>query len=324
MHDFERKLITEWRRLDLPREGRVVVAVSGGADSVSLLMGLVNLVGEGKLGLEITVAHYNHGLRGEDSKADENFVRDLCNRFDLPLAVGQMGGPSGNLEQFARDSRYDFLQSVAENLDALAVTTAHTMNDQAETFLQNLIRGSGPTGLGAMSPVRSFHPSDPTGGLLLIRPLLSWCMREESEAYCDSLGIAVRYDSMNDDLRFSRVKIRKLLLPMMKDLNPKVIPAIARTAELVRTRSDESRNDIDPTENPRVSRLKEMGEEELNSFLMAWLSSKRGGLRGIGSAHIRAIAKLVTSPKSGRVVEIPGKCRVVKNRGQLLFEGERV
>ena len=324
MHDFERKLITEWRRLGLPQSGRVVIAVSGGADSVSLLYGLDRLVKGAKLAIEITVAHFNHRLRGDESDADENFVRGLCARLDLPLAVGQMKTASrGNLEQDAREARYDFLQSVAENVNAFAVATAHTLNDQAETFLQNLIRGSGMTGLGAMSPSRKFHLEDKDGDLLLIRPLLEWSLREETVGYCSSNNIDFRYDSMNEDLRFNRVRIRKVILPMLREMNPQIVQALSRTADMIRSKS-ESEDGIpyQISDRLKVSELKNMELSELKTLIRKWLGLVRGSLRGVTSAHVIAIVNLIMSTKSGRVVELPGKSRVVKSRGSLVFETE--
>lgn len=325
MNDFERKLVSEWRRLGLPVTGAIVVGVSGGADSVALLVAFDTLRREGKLGIEITAAHLNHSLRADESDADEGFVRALCAERDISLACGRMKTRGkGNLEQSAREARYDFLQSVAENLKAVAVVTAHTMNDQVETFLQNLIRGSGLTGLGAMNPRRGFYSGGEREALLLVRPLLHWCLREETEAYCRSRQLDFRYDSMNEDLRFNRVRIRKVLLPMLKDFNPNIIPTIARTADLIREVAP--RPELEPAvpEQPRVSELKNMEESELKNYLRGWLLSVRGSLRGITSTHLQSIASLVTNQKSGRIAELPGKARVLKNRGRLIFQSEIV
>ena len=159
MHKFVRSLITEWRRLGLPFGGEtIVVAVSGGADSLSLLLSLDDLRTRKKLELRIVAAHFNHKLRGHESDADEEFVRQLAIDKDIELAIGH--GPiaeKGNVEQNARNARYAFLFQTAKNLNAWGVATAHTMNDQAETFLLNLIRGSGRDGLSGMPPVREWR-----------------------------------------------------------------------------------------------------------------------------------------------------------------------
>ena len=149
MRRFERELITEWRRLDLPFDDKtIVVAVSGGADSVSLLLALDELKNAKKFDVHIVAAHFNHRLRGEESEADEAFLRDLTSERKIELAVGHSTlSIKTNVEQNARIERYDFLQQTAANLKAIAVLTAHTVYDQAETFLLNLIRGSGLQGL---------------------------------------------------------------------------------------------------------------------------------------------------------------------------------
>ncbi len=152
MNDFTRQLITEWRKLELPFEGKtIIVAISGGADSVSLALALDELKNRKKLDLRFVLAHFNHNLRGRESDADEEFVKNLAEKFNFELALGSGEiSKNENLEQSARRARYDFLTATAENLKAFAVLTAHTLNDQAETFLINLIRGSGLEGLGAI------------------------------------------------------------------------------------------------------------------------------------------------------------------------------
>ena len=157
MHKFVRSLITEWRRLELPVENAtVVVAVSGGTDSNSLLLALDDLKQRRKIGVRIVAADFNHRLRGPEADGDEDFIRQLTTKLKIEFAVGHTKPDKmGNLEQNACEARYRFLGDTAKRLGAIAVLTAHTMNDQAETFLMNLIRGSGPDGLRGMTPVRS-------------------------------------------------------------------------------------------------------------------------------------------------------------------------
>ena len=199
MRSFERRLITEWRRLSLARtDDTIVSAVSGGADSVSLLIALDELRKQEKLGLRLVAAHFNHQLRGEESDQDERFVRELCEERKIEFAVDRSRlSPSSNIEQSARIERYAFLQTAAENVRAFGVLTGHTIDDQAETFLMNLIRGSGARGLSGINPVRGFSGTD----VKLIRPLLGWARRADTEAYCHELGVSYRSDTMNEDAK---------------------------------------------------------------------------------------------------------------------------
>ena len=343
MHDFLRKLITEWRRLDLPKKGEtVVVGVSGGADSVSLLLALHELVSLKKLELRIVAAHFNHGLRGAESDGDETFVRELCTARKIELAIGRADRPieAGNVEQKARVERYKFLTKTAASVDAFAILTGHTVNDQAETFLINLLRGSGPDGLCGMKPVRPIDdepPPQPDGcepndvkeewlfpvTPLLVRPLLSWAKRRNTEGYCHDIGVEYRYDTMNEDTAFKRVRIRKILLPLLKDFNPNIIDVLANTARLMQSlpAPDDGRAD---EHELRISDLRDVDDTHLGVMIRTLLGRRRGDTRRLGLKHIDAIIRLVKSEASGRIVEVPGQGRVVKSGGMLRFEENKV
>jgi len=334
MNNFLRNFITEWRRLDLPMsDATVIAAVSGGADSVSLLLALKELKERKKLDLRIVIAHFNHEIRGDESKKDEEFVRHLTVEHGLEFAVGHWAGKhEGNLEQSARIARYEFLTRTAENLNAYAVITAHTMNDQAETFLINLIRGSGADGLGGMKPVRSLESrvegreSEEQSlfdeGIFLIRPLLNWARRIDTEAFCHEMGVEYRYDTMNEDLAFKRVRVRKVLIPMLEDFNPKIIETLAKTAGLMREQSAHAANApaIEITEKLALKELKPLEKPDLYNTLRAWLAHHRGDLRQIDLKHVEAIASLINSRKSGKTIELPGGDIVVKGDGKLSFQ----
>ena len=338
VHQFVRKLITEWRRLELPVDGDViVVAVSGGADSVSLLLGVNDLVIRKKLSVRVVAAHFNHRLRGSESDGDEEFVRSLCTKLGVELAVGHGSIPKdGNLEQNAREFRYAFLTEIASNLGAFAVLTAHTVNDQAETFLLNLVRGSGPDGLSGMKAVRKMMREEgkrrkgeeeigqtpyllvSSSPLILVRPLLTWAKRRETEGFCSDLGVEYCYDTMNEDTAFKRVRIRKILLPLLEDMNPNIIETLANTASLMQNSpvaaARESSDELD------LAAVRNLAENELYSILREWLRQKRGSVRALQLKHIKAIERLIKSDKSGRVAELPGGARVVKSGGHLRYE----
>lgn len=354
MHGFVRNLITEWRRLELPFAGEaVVVAVSGGADSVSLLLAIDDLVKRKKLGHRVVAAHFNHNLRGAESDADAEFVRDLTTRLGIELAIGR-GSISkvGNLEQNARNSRYEFLQRTAENLNAFAILTGHTINDQAETFLLNLIRGSGPDGLRGMQVVRileeekrrkgeeenpsvteSLHrgvPNSPflpfSSSPLLIRPLLSWAKRIDTEAFCHDLDVEYRYDTMNEDTAFKRVRIRKILLPLLEDMNPKIIDTLANTANLMQdlANAEMSRNHSAPADELILGEIKMLPKSELFTLIRSWLRQHRGTTRRLQLQHIQMIERLIFSEKSGRAAELPGGAKVIKSAGKLVYDENKV
>jgi tRNA(Ile)-lysidine synthase len=343
VYSFVRELITEWRRLDLPFAGEtVVVGVSGGADSVSLLLGLSELHRMGKLDLRLVAAHFDHELRDGESRADVDFVRQLTTERKIELAVGHPKEriEGGNIEQRARVARYRFLTDVAGNIGAFAIATGHTVNDQAETFLINLLRGSGPDGLCGMKPVRPIDhepPPQPDGceaeeaagdwlfpvTPLLVRPLLSWAKRADTEGYCHHLGVEYRYDTMNEDTAFKRVRIRKILLPLLKDFNPNIIEVLANTARLMQD-LPAAGNHFAERGELSLSELRSLDDARLRDALRHWVGGHRGGTRQIGLKHIEAVIRLIKSEASGRVAEFPGGGRVVKSGGQLRYEENKV
>ena len=229
LHLLETNLAAAWPPANW-QEVTTLVAVSGGADSVALMRAIRALKtrGEGHL----CVAHFNHHLRGEQSAADEAFVVELCRRFDLPCEVGHAPGRaeaegSDGLEAAARTARYEFLQQAAARLGARYVVTAHTADDQVETILHRILRGTGIGGLGGIRRVRAFGPA-----ATLIRPLLG-VRRGELVAYLDDLGQSYRVDSSNEDLRLTRNRIRRELLPQLaRQFNPGVVDALLRLGRL--------------------------------------------------------------------------------------------
>lgn len=199
---------------------RVVVAVSGGVDSVCLLDVLDKLRDE--LGVELFVAHFDHGLRPDDDEAETRFVKSLAASLDLPFetkkAFPSMLTGAGPLEERARNARYRFLEEVKEKFSAQKIAVGHNLNDQAETVFMRLLRGSGTSGLAGIPPVRDGH---------IIRPLIE-ISREEILTYIEQRGIKYLTDPSNFKTRFLRNRIRLELLPNLKQIQPRIIELLGR------------------------------------------------------------------------------------------------
>ncbi len=330
LSEFARRLSVEWRKHLWPVDGsRVVMAVSGGADSTALALAFEELIRNRRLNINLTVAHFNHRLRGRDSDEDARWVEELADALGFDSVVGnaQVSGETRreNVEQAARRARYRFLHETALASGACAVVTAHTLDDQAETILLRLMRGSGAEGLTGMRPERALVEA--RDDVRLLRPLLGWARRAETENYCRKRGVSFRLDEMNEDESFARVRVRHRLLPLMESFNPRVVETLVRTAELLR--------DDDATLNREASRLLEnaLVEESVlrvevlaaapkalrRRALRLWLAERRGDLRRIELVHLRAVEKLLEGERGGRVAELPGGGMIERRRSQLRF-----
>ena len=216
------------------RQQKLVVAVSGGPDSVCLLHILVKL--REKFDISLHVAHLNHQLRGTDSEADAQYVADLARKLDLPATIERRDVKAYqakqrlSLEEAAREVRYAFLAQVARSIGADRVTVGHTVDDHIETILMHLIRGTGTRGLRGLQPSSQWQ--SPSGNTLtIIRPLLT-ISREETTDYCHQHQFEARLDASNLSLSPLRNRIRQQLLPLLQSYNPQVIEALLRTARI--------------------------------------------------------------------------------------------
>jgi len=226
---FEDKLARSWPP-EAWRDVTVVAAVSGGADSIALLRWLASQRDRGAD--RLVAAHFNHRWRGAESDADEALVREVCRAEGIACEVGsaasqQPASEGDGLEAAARDLRYAFLAQAARRCGARYVATAHTADDQVETILHRIVRGTGPAGLSGMPRVRELCP-----GVTLIRPLLE-VTRKEVVDYLARLGQAYRQDASNRDPRFTRARIRHELLPLLRrQYNERVDEALLRLGRL--------------------------------------------------------------------------------------------
>ncbi len=208
----------------LSENDSVVAAVSGGADSVALLYALNRL--KKRLKITLFACHINHNLRGEESNRDENFVRNLCERLEIPLTVFSID-VKGNVEKHesieerARKMRYECFERLCREKNA-RLATAHTASDNAETVFINILRGTGTKGLSGIPPVRAN----------IIRPLLR-CTREDIESYCEENKLEYVTDSSNLSDDYTRNKLRHRLIPLLKEFNPSVMEAVSRMTAAV-------------------------------------------------------------------------------------------
>ncbi len=312
--------------------------MSGGADSTALLLGLNELLEQGRLSLKLTVAHLDHSLR-EQSKEDSAWVRRLAKQLGYPVVVGRvdvrnLASKTGdNLEQSARRARYDFLKTVAQKAHAQLILTAHTLDDQAETVLLRLLRGSAAEGLGGIEAIRTLEPGSE---LQLGRPLVSWARRTEVEDYCHAQGVAFRRDEMNENEEFSRVRIRKQLLPLMQSFNNKIVEALSRTATLLREDADvlaleaeklltaataSSEPNLNSNSSLNVKVVASAPAAVRRRAIRLWLERERGHLRRLEMVHLVAIERLLMGDKGGRVAQLPDGGEVTQKRGWLVLNG---
>ncbi len=219
---------------------RVCVAVSGGADSTALLLGLVEACG-GKdgLGVVVSAAHVHHGLRGAEADGDEAFVRALCMRLGVELRVfavdtaARQAAEGEGLEEAARELRYEALRGLMRDGVVDVVATGHTLDDQAETVVMKMLRGAWTEGLGGISPEVQGLGIREQGVGRIVRPMLG-VRRSEVEAFLVARGQEWREDGSNRDLSLKRNRVRHGLMPLLREFNPGVDALLARTAEIAR------------------------------------------------------------------------------------------
>jgi len=311
--DLYNRWLGETRRSGFFRPGeRVGVAVSGGGDSILLLEFMKHLARE--TGLILAVVHFNHHLRGAESDADELFVRELAESLGLEFIRGEADvarvarEKRRNLEATARELRYRFFFLLINRGRLDKVATAHTANDQAETVLLRLLRGTGTRGLGGIYPVLNGK---------VVRPFLN-LTRAEVEAELATRKLEYRVDSTNRDTRLQRNKVRMELLPLLqREFNPEVVRLLKGIAD--RARDDEEFLEQQGRERALAWRVREGQEEKIpvrplaefppaiaRRVLRQMILAARGSLRGITHTHLEALRRLAGEAQSGRSLTLPG------------------
>ena len=261
------------------RGEKIICAVSGGADSMALLWGMYLL--KDKLQLDVSAAHFNHRLRGAESDADEAFVRDFCAGYGIPFVTDSRQVTAGEkgLEAAAREARYAFLKGLPGR-----IATAHTADDNAETVLMHLVRGTGLKGLGGIMPVNGN----------LIRPMLN-VTRAEVMNFLAEYSIPHREDSSNAGDAFLRNRLRHSVMPLLKQENPSLAENLSAMALRLR-QDEESLDGIAQTQKTNsVSGLRLL-QPAIRSRVLAQLLLE-AGVKEPEAEHIRALEKLVFSKK---------------------------
>lgn len=294
------KLTVFLRQQNMVQPGDTVIcALSGGADSVALTFALYLL--KDKLGIHLEAAHFNHHLRGEESDRDETFVRDFCHCYDIPLHVGSGEVTAGEkgLEAAAREARYAYLRTLPGK-----IATAHTADDNAETVLLHLIRGTGLKGLGGITPV--------SGNL--IRPMLG-VTRREVEAFLEEWCLRHIEDSSNGTDAFLRNRIRHHVMPLLTAENPRLAENLSAMAQRLRLDEEFLSHQAEFGILPPVEELKNLHPAVRSRILERFL--RQSGVREPEEPHIRAAEALVFSGKPSAKASFPGGVTIARNYGRL-------
>jgi tRNA(Ile)-lysidine synthase len=323
--EFILKLSETIARFQLLEPGdRVLVAVSGGPDSVALLHGLLALKNE--LNLHLVVAHLNHKLRGIESDEDEQFVKTLASRLKIPFFSKRVDVKREakrrklSIEECAREVRYEYLQKLADKVNADRIATGHQADDQAETFLMRLIRGAGGTGLSGIPAKRG----------KIIRPLIH-TKREEIERFLRTNQITYRVDPSNYLTDHFRNRVRLSLLPKLKqEYNPQIVEVLNRTADIISCQQEH----IEKKCEEILQAIANMGRRRIvirsNRFALydgclqrqmirLCVRELKGDLNQLGFEPVERTLDLVSRKKSGRKVKLTGKIWMEIGGGELVI-----
>jgi len=300
------KLLSMVRTYEMVRPGDTVIcAVSGGADSVALLYAMFLL--QEKLNIHLEAAHFNHCLRQQESDRDEQFVRALCHRLGIPLTVGKTQVQPGKkgLEAAAREARYGFFAQLPGK-----IATAHTADDNAETVLMHLVRGTGLKGLGAIAPVRG----------QLIRPLLT-ATRQQVVAFLQEHNLTYVEDSTNQTDAFLRNRIRHHVMPLLLRENPRLAENLSAMA--LRLRDDEQalNEHMDFSGGVAIDWLQQLPKARRSRILADFM--RHCGVREPEAEHITQVEGLVFSQHPSAKAMLPGGVTIVRNYDKIMLCEER-
>lgn len=302
-----------------PGEG-VLLAVSGGPDSTALLVAMAALAGE--LGVRLHAAHFNHGVRGAESDRDQQAAAEAARRYALGFTVGAPATPlSGpNFEARARRERYSFLRHAAAAAGCAKIATGHTLDDQAETVILRMLRGTGVDGLGAIAPVRADG---------VVRPLID-CTRDELLPLLQGQRVTYARDSSNDDPRYLRNRVRSQLMPALFQLNPNVRQALARVSQsaredaefLAQSSSLALASVCNPDGAMRLAEFLGLSRALQSRVLRSWLADRRGGLEGLNSKHVASALRVIRGGRPNARVQLPDGDAIERGYEAVIYCGQ--
>ena len=321
--DIARQVLDTIRSFEMVNRGdKVVVAVSGGPDSVALLYLLREL--HQPLGLKLHVAHLDHGLRGAGSRADARYTERLAGRLGLPVTIGRTivpQGGGGGLEEEARIARYAFLQKVASTVKAQRIATGHNADDQAETVLMRILRGAGSAGLAGIPPVRGN----------IVRPLIQ-IRRHRIEEYLRRRRLRPHQDPTNQDLKYLRNRVRRRLIPRLeKHYNPNIVETLNRIGRLeaeesvyfhqlaeslLKTASKKGPNGKIFLDLSGLAAYFNIGGKYL---ILEVIRRAKGDLRRVANEHVDRVLRLARDGSAGTRVHLPDGLVVERSSRGLHF-----
>jgi tRNA(Ile)-lysidine synthase len=315
---------TIFRHGMIDRDDCVVVAVSGGPDSVCLLHILYELRDE--LGASLLVAHFDHGLRPNEDPEETRFVKTMADSLGLPFYIEKadrsLQSGRGSLEEKARHARYCFLMNLREKRSAQKIATGHTLNDQAETILMRLLRGSGAPGLSGIPPIRDD---------VIIRPLIG-IGREEVKSFLEWKGLEYLTDASNLKTGYVRNSIRWELLPILQKYQPRITEILGQTGEIMKMDGEwlDSaalewfRTNAEPMDGGRVRislfPFTKAPAALRNRVIRHTIKTIKGDLRGVNQRHIKAVNQLSKGDRPQASVNLPHGLRVRRAYDHMVFD----
>ncbi len=312
-----KKTITKYNLIE--NGDKIVVGVSGGPDSMTLLNILLKIKEE--YSLEIYVAHINHMIR-ENAKIDEEYVENYCLKNNIECFIKRANviekskQEKKGLEEIGREIRYNFFEEVLKNKNANKIAIAHNLNDRAETIIMNLIRGTGPSGLKGIEEKRDKY----------IRPLLE-IPRKEIEEYCKENKINPRHDESNDDTTYTRNKIRNIVIPYLKDeFNPNIINGIIRLSDIIKEEQEYMNNQVKEAYDEIIIKeekeicydLKKFNNEDKviqKRLILMGIEKIFGSSKGIEKINIEDIIKLCNNNIGNKFLKPNQRTKIeIKNK----------